>query len=710
MARIICIGGRYYDTMTKNTSFLQLAKDLKTIGVQKWYFMLEIKDPSLITIDPYAEDDDGHTLLTKDQIDRVTIECLNNPWYYLREIARIAAAGAPRGIPYLANKGNIGQAYCALNGIDSWLCLVRQKGKTKSALALQNWAFSFGTNNSTFIFVNKESDNSKTNLADFKAQISYLPEYLRYEYIINEDGKIEKGNNSATLLSHSVTKNRIKIRGKATSYEAALSMARGLSAPVLHFDEVEFCPWIDVIVSNSVSVFEQSAKVSKEAGTFFARIFTSTPGDIDTPAGKSAEILLSKTVKWQERFYDLHPDKVNEILLGGAGNFDDEHIGVAYLEYSYREIGLTELWFKQTAAKIGNKLIVRREILLQRLRGSSASPYDADDIEAIIDMARKPIRSITIGEFFTLDIYEELRRDRIYMVGVDCSTGSGNDNNAIEIVDPYSEHVVAELESPYIGEPTLIRIIKEIVMNHIPKAILCIERNHVGSAIIKFLLESPIAGRIYFDKHKEIAEENMKEMETVESILKAKSKIMTYYGVWTENKSREAMFSLLADRIKGYKDCFVGQNVTRDISKLISKNGKVQAMAGWHDDSVMAYNICMYVLKYGNNLETFGFERGDVITTMLQPGGGLLQPDTIDLNTVPETVQEFVEVERDRHKAKGYEDVLRKAISASQRETRELSRRGVLWDTVYTNTVDDGYSEFEDMGDEVLDFLRGINE
>jgi hypothetical protein len=260
--------------MTKNKTFLQVAKDLRTAGVKNWYFMLEIKDPTLITVDPYAEDEDGHTTLTKDQIDRVTIEIINNPWYYLREIAHIAAASSPRGIPYMANKGNIAQAWCFIHGIDSWLCLTRQKGKTKSALAIQNWGFSWGTVSSTFIMVNKDGENVKANLADFKNQIEYLPEYLKYSMIVNEDGKVEKGRDSATTYSHAVTKNQIKVKGKATSYSAALSLARGLSAPIIHFDEVEFCPYIDVIVENSASTFGQSAMVSEANGALYGRIFT----------------------------------------------------------------------------------------------------------------------------------------------------------------------------------------------------------------------------------------------------------------------------------------------------------------------------------------------------------------------------------------------------------------------------------------------------
>ena len=273
-SRIIRINGKYYDTKTPNKSFLQLATDLRSFGVKNWYFMLEIKDPSLVHIDPYAVDKDGHTTCTKDQVSRISLEIMNNPWYFLREIARIPTSGLSGGSPYKANRGNIAQAWCLLNGIDSWLCLTRQQGKTKSALAIEYWGYSWGTLDSTFIFINKDGENAKTNLRDFAAIGELLPEYLRYESLLTEDGKVVKGVKNATRMMHPVTSNQVLVKSKATSYEDALNKARGLTAPILHFDECEFTPFIDVIVENSVSTYETAARNSKENGTIYGRIFT----------------------------------------------------------------------------------------------------------------------------------------------------------------------------------------------------------------------------------------------------------------------------------------------------------------------------------------------------------------------------------------------------------------------------------------------------
>lgn len=229
--RINKINGKFYDLGTGNTSFLQVAKDLKRLGIKNFYFMLEICDYSLININPHAVDKDGHTTLSRDQISRVLTECARNPWYYLREICRIPTQGGST-VPYKANRGNIAQAYCILHGIDSWLCLPRQQGKTESAVALLTWAFKFGTTNSQFIFVNKDGDQAKANLKRLSEQVRVLPEYMRGNSVVDENGITQKGKDNATMMTNPINGNSIITKAKATSYEGGLSLARGMTAPL----------------------------------------------------------------------------------------------------------------------------------------------------------------------------------------------------------------------------------------------------------------------------------------------------------------------------------------------------------------------------------------------------------------------------------------------------------------------------------------------
>lgn len=704
--RVIKTKGKYYDVGTPNKSFLTLAKDLKTLGIKNWYFMLEIKDLSLIGVNPHAKDSEGNCTLTTDQIDRVIMECKCNPWYFLREVARIADSGASEGVPYKANRGNIAQAWCTLNNLDSWLCLPRQQGKTISALVLLVWIYHFGTTNSTFIYLNKDGDQAKENLRRTGVIIDALPPYMRFKSITDEDGKVTKGKANATAYEHPVNHNKINIKSKATSYDMALSIARGMTAPVHYCDEPEFSPYIDTIVKNAVSTFETAHRRSLANGATSARIFTCTPGDLDTKAGQQAQTLLDSTYRWNDKLYDKTPEEITNILTKAGSN------GILYIEYQYYQIGLDNTWLKEISQKIGDPLTVRREILLQRIHGSDLSPYPREDIEYITSTTHQPIDTIFIQEYYQFDIYETLRKDIPYIVGIDCSTGTSSDNNAITILNPYTVKPVAEFKSPYIGETAYEMLIESLVTEYIPRAIICIERNSVGDGIIDHLMNrSRIANNLYFDKDRDLVEQKMREAETVESMLKAKSTVKTHYGVYTNSKSREDMFSILSRRINENKDDFITKNIISDITGLVrTRSGKIEARQGGHDDSIMSYLIALYVYYHGNNLGYFGFYRTDVYDGVEENSGIITKERIRDI--LPQEYVQIIEDEEMFDKVLNYEDSIREDIIKSQYNSLRQSRsKHFETNNVYDNTSDgviDDYSNTEDIDLSLFNDLNGF--
>lgn len=701
--RILRVGKKLYDLGSSNKSFVQLARDLKLLGVKHWYFPLEINDISLINIDPYACDKEGHTLLSKDQVMRIMTELYRNPWYYLREIARIPDPGGT-AVPYRANRGNIAQAWCFIHGIDSWLCLTRQQGKTQSALAIQDWAYNFGTSQSQFIFINKDGENAKENLRRLREQTKLLPEYLQFIRYVDDDGKITKATDNATTIRHPINGNSIITKSKATSYDSALNLARGLTAPILHFDEPEFTNHIKTIVANSVSTYNTAAERAKANGAMYGRIFTCTPGDLDTKPGQEAQEILDHTIEWTEKMYDWNEDEL-ESYIRAKGETCNR---IFYIEYNYRQIGKTDEWFRDISAQINDPLTVRREILLQRLHGSSLSPYPQEDIEYIVEMERKPIDELWILDYYKFDIYRKLERHIPYIVGIDCSTGTVGDNNAITILNPYTLEPDAEFESSFIGETAYEQLIIELVSKYIPKACVAIERNSVGDGIIDHLLHSKIQGRLYFDKAKDLVDENRQSYETVESMLKKHAQRKTYYGVYTQKQNREDMFAILSTRVNENKEKFITHNITRDLSRLVrTPSGKIEAGQGFHDDSIMSYLVALYVYYHGNNLAVFGITRG--MNPDEPKNKGMKRPEEIDPTLVNPRLIEKVKAQMEMEKEKNWEEMMRKAAEEAQKETYKLYRSGNISNTIFDHTPDvvmDDYDEGESID---LDFFNELN-
>ncbi len=589
-----------YDVDTKNISFLQTAMDLKNLGIKNNMFFLKLYDISLRGVDPYSP------FLTEEQIFRIINECVVNPWYFLREICLIPDQGS-NGIPYQLNRANLAATWCFLNGIDIYEVIARQIGKTQSALAIIDWSFLFGTTNSEMMFLNKRQEDANENLSRMKQQRDLLPNYLQFKVLYNEGKKIE-GDNNIKSLSNPTNNNKIIAKPSARSVEGAEGIGRGCTQPIQYFDEVEFTAFIKTIIEASGPAYLTASKNAKRNNAQHGRIFTSTPGDLDTQPGQDALLIIATCCTWTEKFYDWTKDDIDDYIANNSES------GIVYIEYQYQQLGKDEEWFKQTCQiLLNNPLKIKREIFLQRMRGSSESPFEPEDLAAIVEFKREIIEEIFINKLFKLDIYETLKKDRIYFIGVDVANGYGEDNSAVTIFDPYKIEPVAEFESPYIGVTPLTKFLYTLVRRHLPKSILCIERNVNGEAILSALRQTDIRSNLYFDNDKDLIGPGIDDKLDADGLLKIQAAKRKLYGVWTQGKSREIMMSLLERHIEEYKDKFITKNIIDDLLRLVkSKRGKIVAGAGFHDDAILSYLIVLYVFYHGNNLHRFGFVRGDI--------------------------------------------------------------------------------------------------
>lgn len=405
--------------------------------------------------------------------------------------------------------------------------------------------------------------------------------------------------------------------------------------------------------------------------------------------------------------YDPNDDSKNEVLQYVRNNGSN---GILYIEYSYKQIGLTDEWLHKMYNMIGNPLTVKREILLQRLRGSSDSPFDQEDIEYITESMRQPIDELFILDHFRFDIYTELNRTTPYLVGVDCSTGTNGDNNAITILDPYTEEPVAEFACPYIGETMFEKLLQELVKKHIPRAVLIIERNSVGDGIVDHLLNSSIARNLYFDKNRDLVESNMQNNQTVTSMLKKRGEIKKYYGVYTGTESRKDMIAILFNRVAEYKEKFVTKNIISDIAHLVqTRSGKVAAAPGEHDDSIMSYLIAMYVFYHGNNLQAFGVVKGS--QGIVSKNDGLKTYDDLKYSGIlPESDLMIIKEQEKVRQENNFEELMRSALMQSQRHSMELYQRGLVNNKTLSDTQDGMLDELYDDRESIpMDFFDEIN-
>ena len=617
-----------YDVDTPNISFIQTAVDLKKLGIKNNMFFLKLYDPSLRGVDPHSP------FLTNDQIIRITNECIINPWYFLRECARIPDQGNPQGVPYLLNRANLSSAWCFINGIDNYLVIPRQIGKTQSTIAILLWAFLLGTTNSEIMFLNMLAERAIENLGRLKDQRDLLPKFLQFKITFDDEGNEIKGTDNVKTLRNPSNGNSVVTKPSARSVEAAERIGRGSSQPIQYYDEFEFTNCIKTIMEAAGPAFSTASDNAKRNNSMYGRILTSTPGDLDSSAGQDALQIIEETCKWTEKFYDMDIEDVRDYIATNSGNH------IVYIEYQYQQLGKDEAWFNKVCALLNNsKIKIQREIFLKRIHGSSLSPYEIEDLQAIQDLKGTVIEELFILKIFKLDIYTQLKKNHVYFVGVDVASGYGSDNSAVTVWDPYTLKTVAEFKSSNIGVKDLIKFLYILIRKHLPRSILAIERNHNGEAVLDHLRDTEIRGNIYFDDSKDPTD-GLDDKLDAHGQIKLESAKRKYYGIWTGTKSRELMYGLLESYISEHKDSFVGINIIDDLMKLVrTKSGKIEAQVGFHDDSIMSFLMCLYLYYYGNNLSRFGFTRG-VLPDDSERNKGMVYEDIY--NALNETEREIL--------------------------------------------------------------------
>lgn len=615
MSSIAKIGNKYYDFGTKNESFLMTAKELKTLGLKNWYFMLEVKYPNIGVqdLDPYDPN------LTQEDMGKILIECKQNPWFFFREVCKIPVRGTGL-VPLYLHRAGCAAIWCFLHSIDFELVQPRQTYKTTVITAIMEYAVLFEYQNIDIPYMHKTEQRCEGNVGILRDYIMALPKFMNPW----ANQKHPPGLQSLKYEAHNVN---VRVLSAAKRENDASDKTRGFSLFIWFIDECEFIPYIKAVINGANPTIVQARKTAKANGIRSCMMYASTPGDLETPEGKDFQSIIDNIPNFDESFYDMTDEEVERMKSVPMPDEDDQErkpVTMVYIEFNYVQLRKDLQWLKEQYYEAVSKGTIdeyRRGVLLQRYRGSDSVLFDQNDIDYITKNVREPDHDLFLLNKFHfyvynhkinhVDITKEIQlfdASIPYMIGIDPASGKGGDNTAICVVHPYTFEVVGELLSPFLGPFDLMRIITEIA-KIIPRGIFIIETNNLGTAIVDFVQESNMAHRFYHDPKLDISK-NPITKETPEMTVQRKSKEKGYIGTYTTATIREKMFVLLKAQVHDYRYLMTTKHLSWDITNLIrAKNGKVEAAPGLHDDMVMAYNHVLYVFYNGYKLERFGIQK-----------------------------------------------------------------------------------------------------
>lgn len=596
------------DFKTNNESFIQVYKDLYRLGIENNKFFLRIYDRDLIGVDIYKQ------ILPLEFQVKVLLEIMINPWYYLREVARIPVDGKAiepgGGSQFIADRNNIASWYCFLNGIDHYDSKSRQLGKTQGAISELNYAFLFGAMSSTFLFFNKDFGGSKDNLYRLKCQRDMLPVWLQMRLSYNEDGSVDKGTNSATALRNPINGNIIHVMPRATTKDHAIQLGRGKTAAFHYMDEFDFEPFNIEIKDAASYSYSTASKNAKENYSLYGRILTSTPGYLSTKEGKDAGKMIDRMLKWDDHFYDVPINKIKKMLHSKKYN------GFMYVEHSWQQLKKSLAWYEKQCELVdydADKIL--REIGLQRIQGNEQSPFKKASLVHISRNKKAPIDKDDINKDLNpIIFYEKMNPQIHYILSVDPAEGLGLNNNAFVIINPHTEMIAAEYKSPYISPPEFFRMICKVIEKYCRHAMIVIESNR-GRELINRFLESKYRYQLWYDPDKLTS----KVVENTDRYGEQKRRAAERrtLGFDTTRQSKPLLFSIIERLMEEDLSKVCTEYLVKDVTSVIRKpNGTIVMGVGdddegvGHGDNLMAYLIGLFVYYNAKNLEDFGIFRG----------------------------------------------------------------------------------------------------
>ena len=586
----------YYQDSTTNQSFMKMHYFLRAKGIKNNKFFLIIYDAGLMGVDPRDP-----SLSTQMKL-RIMRECMINYWYWIREVLRIPEEGGVvgSGKRYELNRANLAMSYCFVYNINQFVEIPRQFGKTIGALSWYLWLFNFGATNMRMTFANKKHDDAKRNLMTLRNIRSALPEYLRMESAIGPDGKQIRAPKTAETLQNPINKNIIGTLPGARTPGLADGAGRGLTTPIIYYDEFAFLPYNDIVYTAAAPAFSTASENAKKNGVNYGILITTTPGDMSTREGQFAKRVRDNATEWYEQYYDYsYPDL--KALMDSNDKSTFMHI-----RYTYQMLGRGEEYFARQVKQLESDWKkIRREILLEWIGMSDNNPFNPEDLDLIGTMVKQePIAVLRFGKMgqFILKIWDQIPIDSNYplIVGVDVASGNKKDYSAITVIDSQTTKVVATFKSNFITTPELADMIHSFVSTYAKNAIVNIENNGIGTPVIQMLMKTSIKKNLYYEIKDRLDEEQFDG--TTVSRRRKKCKV---FGSTSSLTKRNQLIELLHQRVQHHRDKFATKDILDELLTMVVKpNGKTEHADDAHDDLTFSYLWALYVFYFGEDLAT----------------------------------------------------------------------------------------------------------
>jgi hypothetical protein len=605
------------DTKTSNRSYVHLAGLYRKMGVKNDAFVLALLNPALQGMDPFDPS------LSLHELGMIAIECATNPFYFMREVARVPPQSGGQAVPFEGNRGNVALFWCFFNHVMTFLIQIRQTGKSLSTDELMTLLLNFMCRSTEINLLTKDETLRKTNIDRLKKCIDELPPGL-----VQRNPKVDT-NNTETITVNSMG-NIYKTHVPQASEKGAYKLGRGLTSAIMHIDEGPFQPNVKIAVGSALGATGAAVDRAKASGAPYGTIFTTTAGRIDDKDGSFIYGLLQEAAVWTEKFYDAKDREELEAMIRKASRGKGGGVYRVNITLNHRQLGKTDEWLRQKLEEsTASGDDANRDFFNMWTSGSLTNPIPISILNAISKSVKdvkyteiSPEGYITRWYIEEHEIETRMRSGR-YVVGMDTSEASGGDDISLVLLDVETLEVVA---GGTYNETNLITFCNWACswVTRWDTTTMIIERRSTGGMLMDYLLLMlPPKGidpfkRIYNRCVQEYDEvpERFKEIQVPmgrrpQDIYVRHKKTFGFStsGGLGQNSRTELYSTTLQLAAKRACNFVYDKPLIDQITQLINKNGRIDHPDGGHDDMVIGWLLCNWLITKGKQLAFYGIDQ-----------------------------------------------------------------------------------------------------
>ena len=441
----------------------------------------------------------------------------------------------------------------------------RQVGKTTVIEWFFVWLMCFFPKYTAFV-MSKKADSTAELLREIHGYYETVPSWLKPK-VIKDNAFTKEYSNGSRIKGVTVPKGKEDEAG------------RGMRGGFIFLDEVAFFD-ADIekvytaLLPTTTFIFEKY----KEKGYPYGLVLVSTPGG---------------TFGRGKFFFDMWTK-----ALRGEINFKPIRFHWSDVE-RYRN---DPNWIKEKRKEFHDERKFNQEYELVFLGTDDAFLPDKA-IQKLQQHNYEPVNQILLSGG-SLDIYDEIDTNKLYLIGIDTATGYSSDYSAIVITDYETGLPIAEYNAKVPIDLFKQDIIKLIETLNLKKFFLIPENNGVGASIAQWLYETSYDNFVY------VTYKDDKKRQKVP-------------GLVTNTKTRPLMLEALYETVVENAELIRPKKLKQELIAIERKGSRIEAPYPHHDDLAFAYAFTCYVRNYGqvenkqNNVTTSDIIVGDYIVKQL---------------------------------------------------------------------------------------------